>query len=66
MGKLYLLVLAAAGNVALITVGLSLLLLLLVIGAIVVVRRILWYRVHWVLRILNRFLVFVMKGFKGF
>ena len=66
MGKLYLLVLAAAGNVALITVGLSLLLLLLVIGAIVVVRRILWYRVHWVLRILNRFLVFVIKGFKGF
>jgi len=63
MGKLYLLVLAAAGNVALITVGLSLLLLLLVIGAIVVVRRILWYRVHWVLRILNRFLVFVIKGF---
>jgi len=66
MGKLYLLVLAAAGNVALVTVGLSLLLLLLVIGAIVVVRRILWYRVHWVLRILNRFLVFVIKGFKGF
>jgi len=66
MGKLYLLVLADAGNVALVTVGLSLLLLLLVIGAIVVVRRILWYRVHWVLRILNRFLVFVIKGFNCF